>query len=88
VAARRGSLLSYLRPFALIRRRAINQGLFGPSTAWKIVAVVVFGGKKLQEVVGRREQLVTVEKMEPGQTMILRTIKPLTRAEKKAGVTR
>lgn len=88
MAARRGSLFSYLRPFAIIRRKAINQGLFGPSTAWKIVALIVFGGKKLQDTIGRREQVVTIEKMEPGQTMILRTIKPLSRAEKKAGVTR
>lgn len=88
MAAPKTGLFSYLRPFAVLRRRAISEGLFGPSTGWKIVALLIFGGKKLQNSLGKREEVVATEKMEPGQVMILRTIPPLTRAERKAGVKR
>ena len=81
-------LFSYLRPMALLRRRALTEGVFGPSTGWKVVALLIFGGKKLQDSIGKREQIVATEKMEPGETLILRTIPPLTRAERKAGVKR
>jgi hypothetical protein len=42
-----------LRPSFIIRRNAMRKGLLGPSTFWKIVAVVVLGRGTLQRVFGR-----------------------------------
>jgi hypothetical protein len=66
-------------PFILVRRRALTRGVLGNSPLWRVVAVVVFGKSLLKRLVGGGEEIVTVERMRPGETMVLRTIPPVAR---------
>lgn len=72
-----------LSPFAALRRNSITRGFLGGSNGWMAVGVVVWGGRMLRKALGRREEIVAIEKLEPGQFLELRTITPPTRAERK-----
>ena len=66
-------------PFILIPRRAVTRGLVGDSRLWRVVAAIVFGTSLLKRFVSGGEEIVTVERMRPGETMVLRTIAPVAR---------
>ena len=72
---------SYLSPFALARRNGLYKGLIGGDRKWLIIGGTVWGARTLRKALGKTEQIVALEKMEPGQWMSLRTISP---AEQKA----
>jgi hypothetical protein len=80
-ARRRPSILS---PFALARRNGIYKGVLGGDRTWLAVGAVFWGGRILKKSLGRNEEIVTLETMEPGQWMSLRTIPPSTRRQRKA----
>jgi hypothetical protein len=82
--ARRATKDKSLSPLAALRRNSITKGFFGGSSGWMAVGVVVWGGRLLRKAVGRREEIVATEKLEPGQRLELRTIPPVTRGERKA----
>lgn len=73
-----------LSPFAALRRNSITKGFLGGSSGWMAVGFVVWGGRLLRKVIGRNEEIVATEKLEPGQFLQLRTITPPSRAERKA----
>lgn len=79
--ARRPSVLS---PFALARRNALYKGLLGGDRPWLVIGGVVWVVRLLRKSFGRVEQVVTIEKMEPGQWMSLRTIPAQSRGQRKA----
>lgn len=79
--ARRPSVLS---PFALARRNGLYKGLLGGDRRWLIIGGAFWGSRLLKKSLGKNEQIVTVEKMEPGQWMSLRTIPAPTRSQRKA----
>ncbi|MCU1396979.1 MAG: hypothetical protein JWN62_88 [Acidimicrobiales bacterium] len=72
MAARRRP--SYLSPFALARRNGIYKGVVGGDRKWMVIGGVVWGARLLRKAAGKSEQFVTLEKLEPGQWMSLRTI--------------
>lgn len=78
---RRPSLLS---PFGLARRNAVYKGVLGGDRTWLILGGVVWGGRFLKKSLGKNEEIVALEKMEPGQWMSLRTIPPTTRKQRRA----
>ena len=78
---RRSSLLS---PFALARRNAIYKGVLGGERGWLVVGGVVWGVRLLKKTFGKSEEVVTIETMQPGQWMSLRTIPSPTRRQRKA----
>ena len=78
--ARRPSVLS---PFALARRNAIYKGLLGGDRKWLIIGGIFWGGRFLKKELGKNEQVVALEKLEPGQWMSLRAIPPTTRQQRK-----
>ena len=43
-----------LRPSVIIRRKAIKQGLLGPSLFWKVMAGWVFGKKTVKKFLGKQ----------------------------------
>ncbi len=79
--SRRPSLLS---PFALARRNGIYKGLLGGDRKWLIIGGAFWGSRILKKSLGESEQIVTIEKMAPGQWMSLRTIPAPTRKQRKA----
>ena len=75
---------SVFSPFALARRNGLYKGLLGGDRQWLVIGGVFWGLRFLKKSLGKVEQVVTIEKMEPGQWMSLRTIVPPTRRERKA----
>ena len=78
---RRPSLLS---PFALARRNGLYKGLIGGDRSWLVIGGIFWGGRFLKKSLGRTEQIIATEKLEPGQWMSLRTIPQQTRKQRKA----
>jgi hypothetical protein len=81
MAARRPGLLS---PFAYARRNGLYKGLLGGDRRWLAIGGVLFLLRGARKAFGRTEEVVTVEKMTPGQWMSLRTIPAPTRRQRKA----
>jgi hypothetical protein len=78
-----------LRPSFIIRRNAMRKGLFGPSTFWKIVAVVVLGRGTLQRVFGRKTERLGVRTIRPGHVITVAAAMPLTRKQARgAGISK
>jgi hypothetical protein len=73
-----------LRPALIVRRKALYDGVFGPSTLWKAVAVVVFGRSMLKKAFGRNPELIEVAKLDgPGHLMQIRTLPPSARRRRR-----
>ncbi len=75
---------SYLSPIAYGRRNGLYKGLLGGDRRWLAVGGTLWAMRALRKAFGHTETVVTLEKMEPGQWMSLRTIAPPTRRERKA----
>ncbi len=73
-----------LSPFALARHNAIYKGVLGGDRKWMYIGGAVWGVRSLRKALGKNEQIVALEKMEPGQWMSLRTIPPTTRKQRRA----
>ena len=61
-------------PSMLIIRRAMLDGLFGDSRVWKVLAVVIIGRRMLQRIMGSEPRVVAVERIRPGETLIMRGV--------------
>jgi hypothetical protein len=71
-------------PGLLIRRQALTRGVFGNDTFWRAIAVVVFGRSLLKKLFGRTEEIVTTERLDIGQAMIVRPVPPTSRRDRRA----
>lgn len=76
-------LPTLMRPSVLIRRRALYQGVLGNSWFWRIVAGVVFGRSLLKRVFGRHPQHLGTIELKPNRSMMVQTIKPLSRRQRR-----
>jgi hypothetical protein len=79
-ARRRPSLLS---PFAMARRNAVYKGIFDGDRKWLVLGGIAWGGRFLKKQLGKNEELVTIERLEPGEGVVLRTIPTVKRRERK-----
>ncbi len=68
---------------AVLKRRALRDGIFGQSTAWKLVAVVAFGGPLLRRLVSKRSEVVLIEELRPGESMQITPIAPAGRRSRR-----
>ena len=80
--ARRSRVLS---PTAALRRNALYKGLLGGRRGWMAVGAVVWAPRIMKKALGRTEEVVLTEKLEPGQALRIEAIKRPTRAERRAG---
>lgn len=72
------------RPSVIVRSKALRQGLFGPSTFWKVVAAVVFGRRTLKKVFGRNEEVLEKAVLKGGgRLMQIETIKAPSRRQRR-----
>jgi hypothetical protein len=87
-AVRGAALLPYaFRPSVVIRRNAMQKGIFGDSTLWKIIAAVFYGRQIIERVYGRRPERIGRERLGHGQYLSISVTKPLSRRQqKRAGV--
>lgn len=56
-------------PIGGLRGLAVRRGLLGGSRPWMIVAGVLWGLRLLRRASGRRPELLSVERLKPGQTL-------------------
>jgi len=84
------SLLPYaLRPSVIIRRKAIWQGILGPSTLWKVVAAWVFGKGTLKRFFGKQVEVIGTEKVGRNAFVNVINVAPMTKKQQRAtGVNR
>jgi hypothetical protein len=72
-----------LSPSTLIRSRALQRGILGPSRLWRAVAIVVFGRRFLKRMFGKNADNLGTEKLEPGQFVLIEAIAPSNRRERR-----
>ena len=78
-----------MRPSVVIQRKAISDGLLGPSMFWKVVAVAVFLRGPVEGTFGRKSERLARYRVGPGHTVKVTTTRPATRKERKEqGLTR
>lgn len=58
---------------ATLKRRALRQGVFGQSLGWRLVAVVVFGGPLLRRLVSKQSEVLAVDTLRPGESILVTT---------------
>jgi len=62
--------LSMVRaPITGLRSVAVRRGVLGGSRGWMVVAGVLWGLNVLRKASSRRPQVVSVERLRPGQTL-------------------
>ena len=72
------------RPSVVIQRKAISEGLLGPSVFWKVVAVGVFLRGPVEGTFGRRSERLARYRVGPGHSVKVTTSRPATRKQRKA----
>lgn len=72
MARRRPSLLA---PSALLFSNAMRKGIFGDSRLWRVVGIAILTRRGLKKVMGSEPQTVAVERIKPGETLILRGVR-------------
>ena len=73
-----------LSPTAALRRNALYKGLLGGSRGWMAVGALVWGPRLMKKALGRNEQVVATERLEPGQVLRIEAIKQPSRDERRA----
>ncbi|MFZ9383405.1 MAG: hypothetical protein ACO27U_01900 [Ilumatobacteraceae bacterium] len=59
---------------SFLRSRSLRRGFLGSSRAWFAVGVVVWGSRLAKRILGRRPEVVSVERIEPGRSMIVSSV--------------
>ena len=79
----------YLRPKAIIRRRAIARGLLGRSMFWKVVAAWVFGSGTIKKAIGKQPETIGRFRVDSNSFLNVINAKPIPKKERKRrGITK
>ena len=77
-----------LRPAVVIRRKALRQGVLGPSLFWKVIAAWVFGKKTIKKFFGKQPEKLGTWKVGSNKFVNVINAKPPTKKQRKAsGIT-
>ena len=79
--AKKTSLLS---PTAMLRHNALSQGVFGGRRGWMVIGAFLWGPRLVKRFMGRQEEVLTTERLKPGEAVTITAVRPLSRAERKA----
>ena len=78
-----------VRPSFIIRRNAMRKGILGPSTLWRVVAVVVYGRGTVKRVFGRNPEPLGKRTIGVGHMITVAAAVPLSRKQaKRAGISK
>lgn len=67
-----------------LRSRGIKDGVLGGRRGWLILGVAVWSGRLLKKLVMRSPEVVSVEKLEPGQSVTVTALAPQERRRRRA----
>jgi hypothetical protein len=73
-----------LKPSVLLRRNALYRGLLGGSRGWLGVGALMVGWRALRKLAGKQPEVLTVEKLQPGQGVRIDAIPPGSRRQRRA----
>ena len=62
----------------VIQRRALQRGVFGSSSFWRAIAVVVFGRRLLKKLFGKNPDYLGTERLEAGQLVQIEALAPIS----------
>ena len=78
-----------LRPSVILRRKALRQGVLGPSLFWKVVAAWVFGSRTIKKFFGKEPESLGTWKVGSNEFVSVINAKPMSKRQRKqAGLTR
>ncbi len=78
-----------LRPKYFLRRKALRNGLFGPSRLWRYIAFVIIFRNGLGRIFGKRPEPLLTRRIGFGQVMTVAASAPLSRKQaKRTGITK
>jgi hypothetical protein len=58
------------------RRKALRVGLVRRNTALRVVAMIIYGAPVVARLLGRRTEIVSIEKLAPGQGVVITRLRP------------
>ena len=73
-----------LSPLAYLKRNALRRGVLGGSPAWVMVGIVLWAPRLMRRLFGRTEELVSTEKLRPGQFVRVEALPTPSRSQRKA----
>jgi len=77
------------RPKYLIRRKALRNGLFGPSRLWRVVAFWIIGSNALKKTFGKSPERLATRRVGVGHVLTVATYAPMTRKQRRSlGITK
>jgi hypothetical protein len=62
-------------PRMMFVRRAMVEGLKGQNRVWRVVMVAIIANRLLRRVMGSDVRTVAIERIKPGETLILRGVR-------------
>ena len=73
-----------LSPIGFARQTGFYRGLVGGNRGWLTAFAVLATARQIRHFFGRNQEVVTLEKLKPGQFVSIRTYPQKTRAQRKA----
>jgi hypothetical protein len=73
-------------PLKYLKSNALRKGLLGGNPAWVVVGVIVWTPRLMRRLFGRTEEVVSTEKLRPGQFVRVEALPTPTRSQRKAAL--
>jgi hypothetical protein len=70
----RGRLRYRLSPVRALTTRGLREGVFGDSRVWLGICLVYLGLRFARRLLSRTEETVAIDRLAPGQTIVVRAI--------------
>jgi hypothetical protein len=64
----------FLSPSMYIFRKSVAEGILGHSRVWKAIGFFMIGRRMLRRIMGSDPRTVGIERLAPGETLILRGV--------------
>jgi hypothetical protein len=81
------SLFNFLRyrysPIRIITVKGLREGVFGGRKGWLVAFLAVRGLLAMKRAVSKQEELITIDRLKPGERIFVRTIPVHSAKERK-----
>jgi len=72
-----------VQPTLYLKRMSMRRGFLGPSMAWQVVGVVVYGSSTFRRMVGKSTEVLDVSRLGPERFMTVTTAQPMGRRRRR-----
>lgn len=63
-------------PIVTLRQMSVWRGLLGSSRGWRALGITLWSFHLLRRLLGRNPELVAIERLKPGQSMVVTALVP------------